>query len=62
MSLDQIDIRNRLEEIRRENSLDLLGVADTGRGCLELTSAISEQRLTIARQRLNLFIERHHQR
>jgi epoxyqueuosine reductase QueG len=43
MGLDQLDIRNRLEEIRRENSLDLLGVADTGRGCLELTSAISEQ-------------------
>ncbi len=41
MGLDLLDIRNRLEEIRRENSLDLLGVADTGWECLELTGAIS---------------------
>jgi epoxyqueuosine reductase QueG len=43
MGLDPLDILNRLEEIRRENLLDLLGVADTGWGSLELTSAISEK-------------------
>jgi len=46
MGHDQLDIRNRLDEIRRESSLDLLGVADTGRaswGCQELSSAVSER-------------------
>jgi epoxyqueuosine reductase QueG len=46
MSSDQVDLQNLLEEIKRENSLDLLGIADiqqARRGLLELTGAVSEQ-------------------
>ncbi|MBM4444797.1 MAG: epoxyqueuosine reductase [Chloroflexi bacterium] len=46
MGLNQLSISSRLEEIRRESSLDLLGVADAGRAaqdCLELTGPISER-------------------
>jgi len=46
MGHDQLDIRNRLEEIRRESSLDLLGVADTGRASRvfqELSSAVGDK-------------------
>jgi epoxyqueuosine reductase QueG len=46
MGLYQLDIRDWLEEVRRESFLDLIGVADPGRaaqGCLELTGATSER-------------------